>query len=151
MKTNAKKIGFSILYALSRAGRAIANFFKDAFKHMPYAFHVVIHPFDGFFRLKTETRRHSVPCAVLLYVFLAVSTVLRKQSLNFMFTEDANLDMNIFLGSAVPAVGHSQLVLYLPDGRRRKLPRCILRYGRGAHTHDGVQYPADTAQLYAQP
>lgn len=61
MKTNAKKIGFSILYALSRAGRAIANFFKDAFKHMPYAFHVVIHPFDGFFRLKTETRRHSVP------------------------------------------------------------------------------------------
>ena len=101
MKTDAKKIGFSILYALSRAGMAIVNFFKDAFKHMPYAFHVVIHPFDGFFRLKTEKRHHSVPCAVLLYVFLAVSTVLRKQALNFMFTEDANLNINIFLDMLV--------------------------------------------------
>ena len=101
MKIDAKKIGLSVLHKLALWGIAVLYFFKNAFKHMPYAFHVVIHPFDGFFRLKTDPRRHSVPCAVLLYVFLAVSTVLRKQMLNFMFTESSNFDLNVFMDMLV--------------------------------------------------
>ena len=81
-KTNVwAKIGAKLLAFV----KAIGHFFVDAFQHLPYAFYVQIHPFDGFFRLKADPRHVSVPCSTLLFVLCGLSAVMRNRMLSFMF------------------------------------------------------------------
>lgn len=86
------KIVMSIWSALKRFGLG----FWKALKHIPYYLHVTIHPFDGFFRLKNEERRRSIPCAVIVYALLAISAILNKQLLGYVFADQtAQLNLNV--------------------------------------------------------
>ena len=86
------KIVMSIWSALKRFGLG----FWKALKHIPYYLHVTIHPFDGFFRLKNEERRRSVPCAIIVYALLAISAILNRQLLGYVFADQtAQLNLNI--------------------------------------------------------
>lgn len=93
-KNLAVKIGLAIWGFIKRVGLGI----WDAIKHLPYFFHVVIHPFDGFFRLKTEERRRSVPAAIILFALLAISAIMKQQLVGYLFADiEAQLNLNIFI------------------------------------------------------
>ena len=63
VKIKWKSIGQRILEWLLSVWKG----FVGGLKHLPYAFYIQVHPFDGFFRLKNEQSRRSIPCAVILY------------------------------------------------------------------------------------
>ena len=63
VKIKWKSIGQRILEWLLSVWKG----FVGGLNHLPYAFYIQVHPFDGFFRLKNEQSRRSIPCAVILY------------------------------------------------------------------------------------
>ena len=90
---------------------AVVNFFKklgdnvaDAFKKLPNAFYVLIHPFEGYYDLKHDPRKKSVNTAILIYILLAFSAVFKRQLTGYLFTsvsEQLNLNVLIEIGVAV--------------------------------------------------
>lgn len=91
-----KALGLKIVMGIWSALKRFGLGFWKALKHIPYYLHVTIHPFDGFFRLKNEERRRSVPCAVIVYALLAISAILNKQLLGYVFADQtAQLNLNV--------------------------------------------------------
>lgn len=94
--TDWKSLGLKIVMSIWSALKRFGLGFWKALKHIPYYLHVTIHPFDGFFRLKNEERRRSVPCAVIVYALLAISAILNKQLLGYVFADQvAQLNLNV--------------------------------------------------------
>lgn len=92
-----KKIGFNI---------------ADAFKKLPYAFYVLVHPFDGYYDLKNDPKRKSVNTAVLLMILLAFSAVFRRQLLGYLYTvRYEQLNLNIFLVVSVAVLPYIMWVV----------------------------------------
>lgn len=93
-KDLAIKVGFAIWNFVKRIGLAL----WDAIKHLPYFCRVVIHPFDGFFRLKNDPRRRSIPAAVIIYIILVFSAIMNKQMIGYIFADvQAQLNLNIVI------------------------------------------------------
>lgn len=91
-----KALGLKIVMGIWSALKRFGLGFWKALKHIPYYLHVTIHPFDGFFRLKNEERRRSIPCAVIVYALLAISAILNKQLLGYVFADQtAQLNLNV--------------------------------------------------------
>ena len=92
VKIKWKSIGQRILEWLLSVWKG----FVGGLKHLPYAFYIQVHPFDGFFRLKNEQSRRSIPCAVILYAMLAISSILKRQLTGYLFADTAaQLQLNI--------------------------------------------------------
>lgn len=94
--TDWKALGLKIVMSVWSGLKRFGLGFWKALKHIPYYLHVTIHPFDGFFRLKNEERRRSVPCAIIVYALLAISAILNRQLLGYVFADQtAQLNLNI--------------------------------------------------------
>lgn len=94
--TDWKALGLKIVMSVWSGLKRFGLGFWKALKHIPYYLHVTIHPFDGFFRLKNEERRRSIPCAVIVYALLAISAILNKQLLGYVFADQtAQLNLNV--------------------------------------------------------
>ena len=84
--------------AVKKVFKTIGDCIVDAFKKLPYAFYVLVHPFDGFYDLKNDPKRKSVNTAVLLMILLAFSAVFKRQLLGYMYTSVAEqLSLNVIL------------------------------------------------------
>lgn len=72
---------------------------KTMFKRLGYAFYILAHPVDGFFDLKNDPKRRTVPGAVFLLVMLAISSIVKRQLTGYLFTESTGdqLHLNILL------------------------------------------------------
>lgn len=93
VKIKWKSVGQRILDWLLSVLRG----FVDGLKHLPYALYIQVHPFDGFFRLKNERERRSIPCAVIIYVLLALSAILKRQLTGYLFADTtAQLQLDVF-------------------------------------------------------
>lgn len=105
-KTAENKLSFlsSVLPALGRFWTAT----KEALRRMPYAFYILFHPFDGFFDLKNDPKRRSVPAGILWLVIYAVVAIIRRQTLGYLFANRAEqLNLNViteFLTAILPFV-----------------------------------------------
>ena len=74
----------------------------ETLKRLRYAFYILVHPFDGFYDLKNDPRRKTVAGAVVLLVLLAITTILRRQLLGYLFTSRyAQLNLDILFEIAV--------------------------------------------------
>ncbi|MBZ4666698.1 YIP1 family protein [Mahella sp.] len=60
-----------------------------------YSFHVIFHPFDGFWDLKHE-KRGSLSAAFIIIILLIVTFVLRRQLTGFAFNTNNPKTLNIF-------------------------------------------------------
>ncbi len=80
---------------LAGFGKKLGWCVVDAFKKLPFAFYCLIHPFQGFYELKNDPRRKSVNTAILLYILLAVSAVLRKLMLGYLFVDSVYEQLNV--------------------------------------------------------
>ncbi len=90
--------------AVKKVFKTIGECIVDAFKKLPYAFYVLIHPFDGYYDLKNDPKRKSVNTAVLLMILLAFSAVFKRQLLGYMYTsvaEQLSLNVVIEVGVAI--------------------------------------------------
>ena len=68
----------------------------EMFKRLPFAFYILTHPFDGFYELKRDPRRHNLPGAVFLFIVLGITSILKRQLTGYLFTEPfAQLNLNI--------------------------------------------------------
>ena len=77
---------------------------QHSLKTLTYAFHVLTHPFDGFYDLKHE-KRGSLQAAVIIYVLVGITTVMRKLFSEYLFNVDAKNGVNIaavFLLATLP-------------------------------------------------
>lgn len=71
----------------------------EMFKRLGYAFYILAHPFDGFFDLKNDPKRRTVSGAIFLYVMLALSSIIKRQLLGYLFIYStwSQLYLNVFL------------------------------------------------------
>ncbi len=69
----------------------------DGLKHIPYCLYCMTHPFEGFFRMKEDKSKQSLSCAILLYLFLALSAIIKQQLTSYMFADvEAQLNLDVF-------------------------------------------------------
>ncbi len=59
----------------------------ETLKRLRYAFYILIHPFDGFFDLKNDPKRRTLPGAIVLLIFYALTHIIRRQTLGYLFTD----------------------------------------------------------------
>ena len=52
-----------------------------------FAFHILTHPFDGFYDMKRE-KKGSLAMALLLFLLTIVTQILSKQMMAFLFYPD---------------------------------------------------------------
>lgn len=64
-------------------------------KQLVYAFHILFHPFDGFWDLKHE-KRGSARSATILVALLLATYLLMRQFTGFLFRDASAKDMNLF-------------------------------------------------------
>jgi hypothetical protein len=68
----------------------------ETLKRLKYAFYILVHPFDGFYDLKNDPRRRTIPGAIVLLVLLAFTTIFKRQLLGYLFTSRyAQLNLDI--------------------------------------------------------
>lgn len=103
MEKTEKKSGFNFSSVMSDILAWLKAFFpklwkgtKTTVKRMGYAFYILFHPFDGFFDLKNDPKRRSVAGGVVWLVIYALVSVIRFQSLGYLFSDrGAQLDLNV--------------------------------------------------------
>lgn len=79
-------------YYAKRLGHGTA----EMFRRLPYAFYILSHPFDGFYELKRDPRKHNLPGAVFLFIVLAITSILKRQLTGYLFTEPfSQLNLNV--------------------------------------------------------
>lgn len=79
-------------YYAKRLGQGTATMFK----RLPFAFYILAHPFNGFYELKNDPRRHNLPGAVFLFFVLAVTAIMKRQLTGYLFTTPfAQLNLNV--------------------------------------------------------
>lgn len=61
---------------------------------LKYSFHVIFHPFDGFWDLKHE-KRGNVKAALIIVALVVMSYVLRERYTGFLFNFNNTLEVNI--------------------------------------------------------
>lgn len=96
-----------------------------------YAFHVITHPFDGFWCAQRE-RRGDVRAATILIALVTLVSVLSNHLTGFIFNENSGKSSNLLaeiLGIVVPVVLWcvANWEHHHPAGRRRELPRYLYR------------------------
>lgn len=69
-------------------------------KGLLYSFHVIFHPFDGFWDLKNEKRGNIANASVFILLTLIV-VILKQQLTGFEFNDNYNRPLNIFLQIAL--------------------------------------------------
>ncbi len=65
-----------------------------------YAFHVIFHPFDGFWELK-RSKRGSVKAATVILTLALLSMLFRGIGLGYIYTGNPENDFNLFLNAVV--------------------------------------------------
>ncbi|MCR5278977.1 MAG: YIP1 family protein [Lachnospiraceae bacterium] len=65
-------------------------------RELKYGFHVIFHPFDGFWDLKRE-KRGSLAAALTFVVLTILITTLEKQCTGFLFNEVRLKDVNVIV------------------------------------------------------
>lgn len=83
--------------------------FLKMLKRGLFAFQLYAHPVQGFYDLKNDKRRKSIPAAVMWLVLLGISAVARSLMTGYLFSESeaAKLNMNIpmtFLAAILPYI-----------------------------------------------
>jgi hypothetical protein len=68
----------------------------EALNGLKYTFHLVFHPFDGFWDLKHE-KRGNIKAALVIIAMLCVMAILRRQLTGFIFNINDLLELNIFI------------------------------------------------------
>jgi hypothetical protein len=63
-------------------------------KSLKYVFHLIFHPFDGFWDLKFE-KRGSIPAAFTLVLLTIITFSIEKQSTGFLFNMNRLSELNI--------------------------------------------------------
>lgn len=61
------------------------------FETLKYVFHVIFHPFDGFWDLKHE-KKGSVPAALTFVVLTIITLAIEKQDTAFLLTKTSCLN-----------------------------------------------------------
>lgn len=87
--TNSKGIS-----AFSRL--PVAQKTTKVLESLKYGFHVIFHPFDGFWDLKRE-KRGNVTAAIVIIIFVCVSYVLREQYTGFIFNTRDLTKFNVLM------------------------------------------------------
>lgn len=103
MEKTEKKAPVNGSKVMADVGTFLKNFFgkcwgaiKTTVKRMGYAFYILFHPFDGFFDLKNDPKRRSVSAGVVYLIIFAVVSLLRFQSLGYLFADrSAQMELNI--------------------------------------------------------
>lgn len=91
--TKFGKVLLKIWGAIKRFGLCVWN----GIKHIPYCGYCLLHPAEGFFRMKTDKRKQSAACAIILYVLLVISAIAKQQFTSYMFADtQAQLNLDIF-------------------------------------------------------
>lgn len=65
-------------------------------KELGYSFHLIFHPFDGFWDLKHE-KRGSARASAIILILLTIVYIFRRQLTGFIFNANDPLDLNIFV------------------------------------------------------
>ena len=63
-----------------------------------FAFHILTHPFDGFYDMKRE-KKGSLAMALLLFLLTIVTQILSKQMMAFLFNPDKFAPFDVILKS----------------------------------------------------
>jgi len=66
----------------------------DALKSMSYSFHLIFHPFDGFWDLKHE-KKGSLKAAIAIIALLCLTFTLRRQFTGFLFNFNDLNELNV--------------------------------------------------------
>ena len=77
---------------------------KDLMKKLLFSFHLMTHPFDGFWDLKNE-KRGSVGAATIILLLLIVTKILQRQFTGYVFNQNDLTEINLFneiLGIVLP-------------------------------------------------
>ena len=90
---------------------------------LKYAFHVVFHPFDGFWDLKHEQRGTASAATIILTLVVAASIFMRQYT-GYLFNARDPAKMNVYMDISSVVVPSSpvvpgQLGLDDADGRQR--------------------------------
>lgn len=68
----------------------------EVIRSLNYSFHLIFHPFDGFWDLKHE-KRGNLKAAIAIVLMLCVTYILRRQLTGFLFNGANLLRLNIFI------------------------------------------------------
>ena len=66
------------------------------FETLKYVFHVIFHPFDGFWDLKHE-KKGSVPAALTFVVLTIITLAIEKQDTAFLFNKNKLSELNVLV------------------------------------------------------
>lgn len=115
MEKVEKKPSSGFAKFLSSVGSMLAQWFpkfgrgvKTTLKRMGYAFYILVHPFDGFFDLKNDPKRRSVSAGVVWLVIYGVVSIIRKQTLGYLFADRLDqMSLNVpveFISAVLPFI-----------------------------------------------
>ena len=66
------------------------------FETLKYVFHVIFHPFDGFWDLKHE-KKGSVPAALTFVALTIITLAIEKQDTAFLFNKNKLSELNVLV------------------------------------------------------
>lgn len=69
--------------------------FKDLMKKLMYSFHLITHPFDGFWDIKYE-KRGSVGAATVILLLAVLTKIISRQYMGYIFNTNELEDLSIF-------------------------------------------------------
>ena len=82
--------------SIGEIAKSLGTGIVTMFKRLPFAFYILAHPFDGFYELKNDPRRHNLPGAVFLFLVLALTSIMKRQLTGYLFTEPfAQMNLNV--------------------------------------------------------
>jgi len=81
------------------AAGGLRAWLRDVFQSIGFAFYVIVHPFDGFERLK-QRRRGTLPAAVVLLVLVGLTYVFMRQYTGFLFNPRDVTTINFYMEMA---------------------------------------------------
>lgn len=72
---------------------------KNYFKSLLYAFHIMLHPFDGFWDMKRE-KRGSLAAAWTIIILTVITMIMQRQLTGFIFNTNDLTQLNIITEAA---------------------------------------------------
>lgn len=82
--------------SIGEIAKSLGTGIVTMFKRLPFAFYILAHPFDGFYELKNDPRRHNIPGAIFLFLVLALTAIMKRQLTGYLFTEPfAQMNLNV--------------------------------------------------------